>query len=65
MEVERDVGLEYGGDAEGGLSSGPRNMEHLPAYTDDEMADELGEVSKQIEEAFSLPQQAPPAPQRI
>ena len=57
MEVERDVELEYGGDAEGGLSSGPRNMEQLPAYTDDEMADALGDVSEEIEEAFRLPEE--------
>lgn len=55
MEVERDVELEYGGDAEGGLSSGPRNMDQLPAYTDDEIADALGDVSEEIEEAFRLP----------
>lgn len=54
MEIERDVKLEYGGDAEGGLSSGPRNMEQLPAYTDDEIAEALGPISDEIEEAFRL-----------
>ncbi len=52
MEIERGVKIEYGGDAEAGLSSGPRNMEQLPAYTDDEMAQALGDVSAEIEDLF-------------
>lgn len=52
MEIERDVKIEYGGDSEAGLSSGPRNMEQLPAYTDEEVVQTLGEVSTEIENLF-------------
>ena len=52
MEIERGVKLEYGGDLEGGLSSGPRNMERLPAYTDAEIDEGLGEVGDEIASVF-------------
>jgi hypothetical protein len=52
MEIERDVKIEYGGESEAGLSSGPRNMEQLPAYTDEEVAQALGEVNAAIERLF-------------
>lgn len=55
MEIERDVKIDYGGDSEAGLSSGPRNMEQLPAYTDAEIEKELGPVSREIEDLFRGP----------
>jgi hypothetical protein len=55
MEIERGVKLEYGGDLEGGLSAGPRNMERLPAFTDKELSDGLGELSDRIARAFRQP----------
>lgn len=59
MEIERGVKIEeYGGDWEAGLSSGSRSMEQLPAYTEDEMEKELGDVSAEIERVFRRQPQA-------
>jgi hypothetical protein len=53
MEIERGVKIEgYEGDWEAGLSSGPRSMERLPAYTDEELLQGLGDVSDEIERVF-------------
>jgi hypothetical protein len=57
MEIERGVRIEYGGESEAGLSSGPRNTEQLPAYTDAEMTEALGDdLSAEIEGLFRRPQ---------
>ena len=61
MEIERGVKIEeYEGDWEAGLSSGPRSMEQLPAYTDEELLQGLGAVSEEIERIFRRPQPAEP-----
>jgi len=53
MEIERGVKIEeHGGDWEAGLSSGSRSMEQLPAYTEDELKHELGDLSAEIERVF-------------
>jgi hypothetical protein len=52
MEIERGVRIEYGGDFEGGLSSGPRNMEQVPDYTDEELEAALGDVKDEIASVF-------------
>ncbi len=56
MEIERDVTIDESGNSEAGLSSGPRNMDQLPAYTDAEVDKELGPVSRKIEDLFRGPE---------
>ena len=55
MEIERGVKIEYGGDSEAGLSSGPRNMDQLPAYTEEELTEGLGEIYEEIANVFRQP----------
>ena len=61
MEIERGVKIEYGDDWEAGLSSGPRSMEQVPAYTTEELEQGLGKVSAEIERVFRRrPAEEPP-----
>lgn len=52
MEIERDVEIDVSRDSEAGISSGPRNMDQLPAYTEAEIDKELGHMSQEIEDLF-------------
>jgi hypothetical protein len=60
MEIERNVPIDESRNSEAGISSGPRNMDQLPAYTDAEIEKELGPVSWKIERLFRGSLDSPP-----
>ena len=53
MMVDRDVAIEYGGEAEAGASIGSRTASRLPNFTDEALEKGLGsKVNRQIEKAL-------------